>query len=617
MRSCGFDGTAWYLVNTAGKKTLTVAGDPSNIGAPTPGYGPQIYDDGDEIAIAAPDDAFITADNRTKRICTGYTVTDTATGAVIADSDKTSDTLTVAGDWTLTWKLTTVRHLVDVACATTGGTLTTNAVGAAGEAWQSGGSTFTVTAVPESGFRFAGWTGEIAEADQYDATASETLAAGWRIRAVFVSDTAETATWTGEGDGSDWCDAANWSSGKIPGPRTAVVVGAGATVSTSAGLVFHVASLTVEAGASVSFLPEGSYWTYAASHDPHKTQEDIVLYDWHDCGVVASGSITVAGALVAGRHSSAADAKVVAGGDLAIAEGASVTIYGGFNDALVNSRDPSVWRNYGAIASAGGAMTVDGTLALRGDAVSGSPTQVTADTLRIGASGSVNANSGGFGWRTFGGIETCYAPGGFKGNNYTGGAYGGWGGGYNTPADYGNKRTYGDPLRPFMAGSNGGHGDGYSNNGRRGGGALRVEVKGNIRNDGTISANGASLGSGAGAGGSLWISCARYRTGADSVTSADGGSTGSGNGGSGGGGRVLVCERLSAAQIEALYATGEVPRGSITAFEVTAENASQFVRGTISAAGGINTQTNPYFSGTDGTVRWIRGPELGTILFLQ
>ena len=56
---------------------------------------------------------------------------------------------------------------------------------------------------------------------------------------------------------------------------------------------------------------------------------------------------------------------------------------------------------------------------------------------------------------------------------------------------------------------------------------------------------------------------------------------------------------------------------SITAFEVTAENASQFVRGTISAAGGINTQTNPYYSGTAGTVRWVRGPELGTILFLQ
>ena len=306
---------------------------------------------------------------------------------------------------------------------------------------------------------------------------------------------------------------------------------------------------------------------------------------------------------------------------VAIAAGASVTIYGGFNDALVNSRDPSVWRNYGAIATAGGAMTVNGTLALRGDAVSGSPTKVTADTLRVGPAGSVNANSGGFGWRTFGGIDTCYAPGGVAGNNYTGGAYGGWGGGYNTPAGYGNKRTYGDPLRPFMAGSNGGHGDGYlqngNNNGRRGGGALRIEVKGNIRNDGRISANGATLGTGAGAGGSLWISCARYRTGADSVTSADGGSTGSGNGGSGGGGRVLVCERLSAEQIEALYATGEVPRGSITAFEVTAENASQFVGGTISAAGGINTQTNPYFSGTDGTVRWLRGPEAGTMLILQ
>ena len=143
-----------------------------------------------------------------------------------------------------------------------------------------------------------------------------------------------------------------------------------------------------------------------------------------------------------------------------------------------------------------------------------------------------------------------------------------------------------------MAGSNGGHGDGYlqngNNNGRRGGGALRVDIKGNIRNDGRISANGATLGTGAGAGGSLWISCARYRTGPDSVTSADGGTTGSGNGGCGGGGRVLVCERLSAEQIDALYATGEVPKDSIKVSEVTAQNAADFGLthfGMMSAAG--------------------------------
>ncbi|MBQ6248156.1 MAG: hypothetical protein IJK04_14890, partial [Kiritimatiellae bacterium] len=76
-------------------------------------------------------------------------------------------------------------------------------------------------------------------------------------------------------------------------------------------------------------------------------------------------------------------------------------------------------------------------------------------------------------------------------------------------------------------------------------------------------------------------------------------------------------ERLSAEQIEALYATGEVPKDSIKVSEVTAQNAADFVSGTISAVGGVNTQTNPYFSGTDGTVRWLRGPEAGTMLILQ
>ena len=612
-RSCGWDGTAWYLVNLGGRKTLTVAGDPDNLGAPTPPYGPQLYDQDDEVGITAPETAYITADNRTRRVCTGYVLTRTATGAVMAESAATSGTLTMDDDYTLTWKLTEIEHVVEIA-AGVGGSIVTNAIGAADALWQPAGSTLSVTAVADSGWRFLGWMGDVAESAQHTATFGTTVAGTLSIRAVFVSDTAETATWTGEGDGADWLDAANWSTGKVPGPHTAVVVGAGASVTAAAGLVFPVSSLDVASGASLSILPEGSFSSRTCSQNPHTTPSVIALRDYHDCGLEVSGSITVAGALTVGRRDSAADARAVAGGAFTVAEGATVSVYGGFNDALIGSRSPDVWRNWGAIASVGGAMTVNGTLFLAGEFLSGSPVKVAADSLRIGPSGAVHSNSGGFGWRTIASFEICYAPGGMWGNNYTGGAYGGWGGGYNTPGDYGNKKTYGDPLRPFIAGSNGGHGGG---DGRLGGGSLRIDVKGAIVNNGRISANGSSNYTGSGAGGSLWISCSRYRTGDNSVTTANGGTTGSGNGGCGGGGRVLVCERLTAAQIDALYATGAVPAGSIVVSEVTAENASDFVRGTISALGGVNTQTNPYFSGTDGTVRWLRGPEAGTMLIMR
>lgn len=620
-RSNGFDGTGWYLVNTAGKKTLTIAATPENLGFPTPGYGVQPYDEGDEVEIAAPDAVYITADNRTKRVCVGYTLVDDVTGETIADTSATSGKITVDANYTLTWKLTSVSHVVAID-ATAGGTVATNAIGASGETWQGDGSTVSVTAVPDSGWRFAGWMGEVAESAQHDATISQTLSGGWRVRAVFVSDDAGTATWTGEGDGASFLDAANWSSGKTPGPQNDVFIGSGATVSVAAGLVFNVKSLSVASGASFSVLPEGTYWTYAATHDPHKTQEDIAPYDLHDCGLVASGSIAVSGTLVAGNRSCAADAKVVAGGDITIAEGASVTVHGGFNDALIRSTVPSVWRNYGAIVSAGGALTVDGILELRGDAVSGSPLKVSAATLTVGANGNLNANSGGFGWRTFVGLDATYGPGSVAGNNYNGGAYGGYGGGYNTPGYYANKKTYGDPLRPFIAGSNGGHGSGYlengQSNGRRGGGALRIEVAGRIVNLGNISANGSSHGSGSGAGGSLWISCSRYRTGAGSVTTVNGGTCGANNGGCGGGGRLLVCERLTSAQLEELYATGVAPK-RVVATEITDANAAAFANGTISAKGGLSTfsQTNPYFSGTDGSVWWLRAPAEGTKIILQ
>ena len=617
--SKGYPGTAFYLVNTAGKKTLTVAGDPANLGTPAPAYGPQVFDEGENIAFSAPGDAFATDDNRSRRVAVGYTITDTETGAVIADENATSGVVTLTGDWTLTWDLTLLQHSLDISAATPGGTITTNAIGAAGEAWQDDGSALSVTAVPASGYRFAGWFGEIAEAVQYDATFSTNVTGALRVRAVFVSDDADTATWTGAGDGANFLDAANWSTGKVPGPKSAVVVGGDASVTGAVGLVFNVKSLTVASGASLAILPEGTYST--RDENPHVYPETISSYDLHDCGIVASGDIYVAGTLVVGSRHSLAKATAAAGGAFTIAEGASATVNGGYDDSLIGATaTPALWRNYGAVASAGGTMTVNGTLALYGDALSGSPVKVAANRLMIGETGVLRADEGGWGWKNYHGARLTYALGApVSLESYNGGAYGGFGGGYNgTPAnvtDYGNKRTYGEPLRPYLPGS-----PGPNNDYPFGGGALRIDVEGQISNAGRISANGTQAGGscGGGSGGSVWMSCTKFVNAAGAMLSADGGKN-TDNGGGGGGGRILVCEKLDAAKIDALYATGVVP-AKVTATEITDANRAEFSAGAISADGGVNVKNSasyPCWSGTAGSIWWLRGRGLGTFIMVR
>ena len=219
--------------------------------------------------------------------------------------------------------------------------------------------------------------------------------------------------------------------------------GLATTVSVAAGLVFNVKSLSVASGASLSVLPEGAYST--RDENPHVYPETVALYDVHDCGLVASGDISVAGTLVVGSCHSLAKAKAVAGGAFTISEGASVTVNGGYDDALIGATaTPTLWRNYGAIASAGGMMAVDGTLAIYGDGLSGSPVKVAANRLVVGSTGVLHSDGGGWGWKNYHGARLTYALGApVSLESYNGGAYGGFGGGYNgTPAnvtDYGNK----------------------------------------------------------------------------------------------------------------------------------------------------------------------------------
>ena len=98
--------------------------------------------------------------------------------------------------------------------------------------------------------------------------------------------------------------------------------------------------------------------------------------------------------------------------------------------------------------------------------------------------------------------------------------------------------AYGDVKHPTTLGAGGGN--------ARGGGALRITVGGALTVNGTIAANGAASGTttlGAGAGGSVWITCGSLVGGADGLITANGGVcqyADSTERSHGGGGRVAV-----------------------------------------------------------------------------
>ena len=96
------------------------------------------------------------------------------------------------------------------------------------------------------------------------------------------------------------------------------------------------------------------------------------------------------------------------------------------------------------------------------------------------------------------------------------------------------KHCYGSITRPTAYGSGGGYA------GSNGGGAIALTVLGNLRNDGTITADGGNCTYYSGAGGSVWVRAGTL-TGAG-VFSANGGisTSGEANGRPGSGGRVAV-----------------------------------------------------------------------------
>ncbi|MDE3067932.1 MAG: carboxypeptidase regulatory-like domain-containing protein [Verrucomicrobiota bacterium] len=206
--------------------------------------------------------------------------------------------------------------------------------------------------------------------------------------------------------------------------------------------------------------------------------------------------------------------------------------------------------------------------------------RITLDGLSAGGSGNGQHN---------------YGTGGGGGH----GGYGGSGVGstfYGVPAQGGN--TYDSITSPTAPGSSGGRGLSYStnNSGGLGGGSLHMTVKGTLRVDGEISADGVTGpggNSGGGSGGSVYLTVGTLL--GHGTISANGGPANN-QGGGGGGGRIAVYFNTNdfTGSLMARGGAGYVAGGAGTIY-LTPTNSQSRISKLVVDNGGLSGTNTPVF----------------------
>jgi hypothetical protein len=164
--------------------SLIVFGDPANYGTADPGYGTTTAVTAGGSFTASVSATNLMASGIERWICTGYThyeITDVVLGTrtVVQAGNSASFAYTHVGQDALAWHFTN-EWLVAVS-ATEGGSVS------AAEAWVLNGDSVTLTATPETGYDFFGWSGDTdGIADPTAATIVPSVTAARSLVASFV-----------------------------------------------------------------------------------------------------------------------------------------------------------------------------------------------------------------------------------------------------------------------------------------------------------------------------------------------------------------------------------------------------------------------------------------------
>ena len=278
------------------------------------------------------------------------------------------------------------------------------------------GATYALAAVPDAGFSFVGWRGDLADQDDCASEISVTPTGAMALTAVFAAG--PVFHWQGGAANNSAAEPANWREGVVPTSGTTVVLGRGAgdmiwdladvvptgwrqlagcaakvTIPTTFGAAFPVLRINGD----VELL--GGTWTQASSNDGEMT---------YRLNVQATGDFTVgaeAGLDVSGRGYAKNTVVKPAASDFSLTNGSVVcpTDFGVASERCAGG---------GALRMVvGGVLTVDGFVAADGEGTvdaygwsgSGGSVWLTAKTLA--GTGTIRANGGfrGVGQETRGG----------------------------------------------------------------------------------------------------------------------------------------------------------------------------------------------------------------------
>lgn len=418
-----------------------------------------------------------------------------------------------------------------------------------------GASSPAVSAMAESGYRFAYWMGDITDEERYSNPLSLVAKRPRSVKAVFAAETPASYTWSrGGGAAGEWHDPTSWTPAGIPGPEDSVrIAPVGGKMANVRVLSYaKAANIEIEGWSNVEVGNQFNATGATAADGTGNPTRNGIVGNPFPIGLESKGGISLkSGAVLAvggdrpsdnGSANTLSFSGVKAGGDIILEGASSLLVYAGATNVVA----ADLFENTGIIEAAGKIKVGAGAkLVTAVNYATEGHVLVKAPRVEIDEGGTIHSDGlGGKNYIEKGGQYIMPWPPysltvNYNADNaYYGGTHGGLGGNTSSGQYALRHAVYGYENTPVNVGMQGG------NNNPRGGGIVHIDA-GTVVLDGTVRANGLTGGwTGGSAGGSVWINCEKFSASATSAISVRGGDRISdsriGASGTGAGGRAAV-----------------------------------------------------------------------------
>lgn len=583
-------GSATLVQAATSDLFVTVNGSPLAAGTVSPGYGTWRYTPEQTTTHTAPLTAIDpTTAGSVRYTSAGYVLSNATVQVATAATNEVA--LNVTNNLQLTWLWHNPEYRYRVSAGDHGSIVVSETTNQLFETWVAADNdvSIAIEAVPEAGYRFLCWEGDLLMGQTFKADL--TLAkrpGGANVTARFIPETLllDNKRYSGA-DGGLWEIAENWTPAGVPTTADAVFI---------TNRTVYIAS---EAAVGSLVLSEGSL-IVAGSKSDVTTQTSRDTERALPVGLLAPGDVWLSGNCSIGGTDQSCLSYLTVGGDLTLT-GANkrLAIYAGPH------RGTNPFINGGARVTVAGTTTIAaGCLVLPDcDRFSGHPVVFDLQEVVIAETAGFDATQRGWGYVNAGPRQPpirdfleCIKPDYWltealgRGIDYTIGAgHGGCGSGASVTR--GRGLAYDNIHAPLCPGSPNGIYNSRHDTWRRGGGVIRL-LTSTLLLDGTLLADaGTQSNYGGSSGGAIWLVCDRIASGANAALSATGGRANYNS--AGGGGRIAMAQGVNSATLEAL-AFGAEPEGLLY---------DELAFLDVDVAGGMGSNSRQAEAGTTSLVR--------------